>query len=66
MQAADSVKDQTFFLSQISQHALQRTLFPIGDLTKAVVKEMAARAGLQRIVKRKEVDVTVAVKILSQ
>ncbi|XP_071804072.1 mitochondrial tRNA-specific 2-thiouridylase 1-like [Asterias amurensis] len=54
LQAADSVKDQTFFLSQISQHALQRTLFPIGDLTKAVVKEMAARAGLQRIVKRKE------------
>ncbi|XP_038047803.1 mitochondrial tRNA-specific 2-thiouridylase 1-like isoform X2 [Patiria miniata] len=54
LQAVDSTKDQTFFLSQMSQHALQRTLFPIGDLTKGVVREIARGAGLERIVKRKE------------
>ncbi|KAI2598269.1 tRNA mitochondrial 2-thiouridylase, partial [Homo sapiens] len=30
LQAADSFKDQTFFLSQVSQDALRRTIFPLG------------------------------------
>lgn len=29
LQAADSFKDQTFFLSQVSQDALRRTIFPL-------------------------------------
>ncbi|KAL8612053.1 hypothetical protein ACOMHN_052075 [Nucella lapillus] len=54
LKSADSVKDQTFFLSQISQSALQRTLFPVGELRKDLVKRIAIEAGLEKIAKRKE------------
>ncbi len=40
LKAYDRTKDQTFFLSQMPQEALQRTLFPVGELTKPVGKEM--------------------------
>ncbi|XP_051889762.1 mitochondrial tRNA-specific 2-thiouridylase 1 isoform X2 [Pristis pectinata] len=54
LKAADPQKDQTFFLSQISQHALRHTMFPLGELRKNIVKEMAAEAGFHHILKRKE------------
>ncbi|XP_045691119.1 mitochondrial tRNA-specific 2-thiouridylase 1 isoform X1 [Phyllostomus hastatus] len=54
LQAADSLKDQTFFLSQVSQEALRRTLFPLGGLTKDFVKKIAAENGLQHVLQRKE------------
>ncbi|XP_070559457.1 mitochondrial tRNA-specific 2-thiouridylase 1-like [Ptychodera flava] len=54
LKGKDPLKDQTFFLSQISQKALQKTLFPLGDLTKAEVRDIAMSAGLEKIVKRKE------------
>ncbi|XP_056429668.1 mitochondrial tRNA-specific 2-thiouridylase 1 isoform X2 [Hyla sarda] len=54
LQAADYFKDQTFFLSQISQYALRKTLFPLGDLTKDFVKKIAAEAGFHHVLKRKE------------
>jgi tRNA-5-taurinomethyluridine 2-sulfurtransferase len=44
--AQDSVKDQTYFLSQLNQEQLSRALFPIGHLTKAQVRDYAAHAGL--------------------
>ncbi|CAL1526650.1 unnamed protein product [Lymnaea stagnalis] len=50
----DTEKDQTFFLSQISQHALQKTIFPLGDYMKKEVKEIARGAGMDRIAKKKE------------
>uniref|UniRef100_A0A3P9LWL8 Mitochondrial tRNA-specific 2-thiouridylase 1 n=1 Tax=Oryzias latipes TaxID=8090 RepID=A0A3P9LWL8_ORYLA len=53
--AADQSKDQTFFLSQISQDALRQTLFPLAGLTKEFVKKMAAEAGLHHVLKKKEV-----------
>ncbi|BFZ08846.1 hypothetical protein BsWGS_11885 [Bradybaena similaris] len=52
--AEDTEKDQTFFLSQISQSALQKTIFPIGDLTKKEVKKIAAESGMEKIAKKKE------------
>ncbi|KAL3852801.1 hypothetical protein ACJMK2_016416 [Sinanodonta woodiana] len=52
--AYDKMKDQTLFLSQIPQHALQMTLFPIGEFTKDVVKKIAASAGMEKIAKKKE------------
>ncbi|CAG5118881.1 unnamed protein product [Candidula unifasciata] len=50
----DAEKDQTFFLSQISQWALQKTIFPIGDLAKTDVKRIATEAGMEKIAKKKE------------
>lgn len=54
LKAADQSKDQTLFLSQISQSALQRTMFPVGKLLKKQVKQIAKSQGLERIVKKKE------------
>jgi tRNA-specific 2-thiouridylase len=42
----DGNKDQSYFLCQVSQEQLQRALFPIGDLTKAQVREIASTQGL--------------------
>ncbi len=53
----DTWKDQTLFLCQIKQDALKRTMFPVGDLKKEVVKKIATEAGLQKIVQRREVSV---------
>lgn len=53
---ADSLKDQTFFLSQISQDALRQTMFPLAGLTKEFVKKIAAEAGFHHVLKRKEVS----------
>lgn len=44
--AADRVKDQTYFLSQLTAAQLARCRFPLGDLTKAEVREIADRHGL--------------------
>ncbi|XP_048740130.2 mitochondrial tRNA-specific 2-thiouridylase 1-like isoform X2 [Ostrea edulis] len=54
LKARDSWKDQTFFLSQIPQSALQRVLFPLGDLLKSEVKHIASEVGLQRIARKRE------------
>ncbi len=42
----DAVKDQTYFLAQLSAAQLSRAMFPIGALTKAQVRALAAAAGL--------------------
>ena len=55
LQEADSFKDQTFFLSQVSQDALRRTLFPLGGLTKDFVKKIAAENSLHHVLQKKEV-----------
>lgn len=54
LRAVDSWKDQTFFLSQIPQNALRRTMFPIGDLLKSDAKQLAIDAGLGAIARKKE------------
>ncbi|MCJ7753242.1 MAG: tRNA 2-thiouridine(34) synthase MnmA [Thermoanaerobaculales bacterium] len=46
LRAADAHKDQTYFLCQLRQDQLVRSLFPIGDLTKAQVRDEARRLGL--------------------
>ena len=42
----DNNKDQSYFLCQLSQEQLARTLFPIGELTKAEVRQIASDQGL--------------------
>lgn len=44
--AADHVKDQTYFLGQISLAQLSKLVFPIGDLPKKEVRAMAEAAKL--------------------
>ena len=41
LRAVDLNKDQTYFLAQVSEDALKDVLFPIGDLTKPEVREIA-------------------------
>lgn len=54
LQGVDKIKDQTFFLSQISQEALRRTIFPLGELTKDFVRKIAAEHHLHHVLQRKE------------
>ncbi|NQX85889.1 MAG: tRNA 2-thiouridine(34) synthase MnmA [Flavobacteriaceae bacterium] len=42
----DTNKDQSYFLCQLSQKQLAKTLFPIGELTKPEVRAIAAKLGL--------------------
>jgi tRNA-uridine 2-sulfurtransferase len=42
----DSNKDQSYFLCQLSQEQLSKSLFPIGDLTKPEVREIASKLEL--------------------
>jgi tRNA-specific 2-thiouridylase len=44
--AADTNKDQTYFLYRVTEEALQKTLFPLGEFTKPEVREKAAERGL--------------------
>lgn len=42
----DGNKDQSYFLCQLSQEQLAKSLFPIGELTKPEVREIAAKMEL--------------------
>ncbi len=42
----DKNKDQSYFLCQLSQNQLSKSLFPIGELTKPEVREIAAKLDL--------------------
>lgn len=42
----DNNKDQSYFLCQLSQDQLSKSLFPIGELTKPEVREIAKQQGL--------------------
>lgn len=44
--ARDPDKDQSYFLFELTQEQLARTLFPLGELTKPQVRELAREAGL--------------------
>ena len=44
--SADRIKDQTYFLFGVTQEQLSRTLFPLGELRKTEVRELARQHGL--------------------
>ncbi|HBX44518.1 MAG TPA: tRNA 2-thiouridine(34) synthase MnmA, partial [Porphyromonadaceae bacterium] len=44
--AKDHVKDQTYFLGQINYMQVSKLMFPIGDLLKSEVRDIAARQKL--------------------
>lgn len=46
LRAADESKDQSYFLFGLTQEQLSRSRFPLGELTKAEVREIARRTQL--------------------
>ena len=54
---ADRAKDQSYVIHMLDQAQLARTLFPVGDLTKADVRAEAVRLGLRTATKPDSQDV---------
>lgn len=50
----DTTKDQSYVLWGVSQESLSRTLLPLGDLTKAEIREMAVERGFYDLVNKSE------------
>ena len=46
LEGVDPNKDQSYFLCQLNQYQLSKSLFPIGHLLKPVVREIAREQGL--------------------
>jgi len=46
LRGKDRAKDQSYFLFGMTQQQLSKTLFPLGELTKPEVREIARRSGL--------------------
>jgi tRNA-specific 2-thiouridylase len=44
--AKDQLKDQSYFLYRLNQHQLKHALFPLGNYTKAEVRELARKFDL--------------------
>ena len=55
--AADSAKDQTYFLACLDQHQLAHIRFPLGGLTKAEVRQIAEANGFVNARKRDSQDI---------
>lgn len=50
----DGHKDQSYALWGVSQESLSRTLFPLGQLTKDQIREMAIERGFHELVSKSE------------
>ena len=46
LKGLDNNKDQSYFLSAVNAASLERSLFPVGEFEKPVVRDLAARHGL--------------------
>lgn len=52
--AADTKKDQTYFLWMLTDNQLSRTIFPLGDYTKDQVREIARSHGYEKLAVKRE------------
>jgi tRNA-specific 2-thiouridylase len=52
LKATDLTKDQSYFLHRLNQQQLSRTLFPLGEMPKTQVREIAAQIGLPNAKKK--------------
>lgn len=52
--AKDQKKDQTYFLCQLKQQQLKRLIFPLGDLLKSEVRDLAVKIGWQDLAEKTE------------
>ena len=53
----DEKKDQSYFLYTLTQHQLSHTLFPLGNMTKDTVRQMAENLDLINAKKRDSQDI---------
>lgn len=61
--AKDGNKDQTYFLYRITQAALSKTLFPLGELTKPEVKALAQKHKLMTADKKESMGICFVGKV---
>ena len=54
LKAKDLSKDQTYFLSQISHEQLISCIFPLGDISKKEVREIANKLNLESVMNKKD------------
>ncbi len=52
--AVDTKKDQTYFLWMLTEDNLLRTIFPLGNLTKAEVRQIAFDHGFEKLSQKAE------------
>ncbi|VVE71354.1 tRNA-specific 2-thiouridylase MnmA [Pandoraea anapnoica] len=52
LKAFDHTKDQSYFLHRLNQRQLSRTMFPLGEMPKTKVREIAAQIGLPNAKKK--------------
>jgi tRNA-specific 2-thiouridylase len=55
--APDTAKDQSYFLAGLNQHQLSHTLFPLGELTKQQVRQIAEDQGFLTARKKDSQDI---------
>lgn len=63
LRAKDENKDQTYFLYRVTKEALQRTLFPLGELTKPEVRKLAIKFGLVTADKKESMGICFVGKV---
>lgn len=54
LKSFDTNKDQTYFLSQINQEQLAACLFPLGDVSKETVRQIAHELDLNTVMDKKD------------
>jgi len=54
LRGADPAKDQSYFLYRLNQKQLKKVIFPLGEMTKAQVKEIARQSGLAEFANKAE------------
>ncbi len=52
LKAVDATKDQSYFLHRLVQHQLEQTLFPLGEITKHKVRDIARTLDLPNATKK--------------
>jgi tRNA-specific 2-thiouridylase len=63
LRARDENKDQTYFLYRITQEALAKTFFPLGELTKPEVRELAKKFKLVTADKKESMGICFVGKV---
>lgn len=61
--AKDDNKDQTYFLYRVTNEALEKTLFPLGEYAKPEVRELAKRFGLVTAAKKESMGICFVGKV---